>query len=371
MAGARIAGDWPGQTKERQGRIQQAFRDGRFVVHALPFSLHTELFEPEDLVRGLSFSSRLCRGLGLPLPRDAKMTDVPCHSWILPTLLRHAGVEFLHLGCNPASSSPRLPLLFWWEGPDGSRLLTMYSAGDYGSGLAPPADWPYQTWLALIHTGDNSGPPRPREVGQFLEEAKRKLPGVSVRIGRMSDFADAIRAEHASIPVVRGDMPDTWVHGPMCDPAGAREARNLRPAIGATELLGAELAGWNAGFDPGDSATRLAAAREKSLLYGEHTWGGSLGWVVQVLAAHALLVWRGLEGAAPGGAFQKAGEFMGRALRLYRRGGGHGAPDSGPRTGGAGPVGQGGGRADRRFQPLALETGWPGESAGSRTAPGG
>jgi hypothetical protein len=148
----KILDDWPGQTSERKQRIQQALREGRFAVHALPFSTHTESLEPEDMVRGLSFASRTSRALGLSLPRDAKMTDVPCHTWLAPTLLKHAGVDFLHLGCNDASMPPDVPPLFWWEGPDGSRLLTMYSRQGYGTGLMPPGDWPYRTWLALIHT---------------------------------------------------------------------------------------------------------------------------------------------------------------------------------------------------------------------------
>ncbi len=273
----KILEDWPGQSPERQERIRRAFKDRRFVVHGLPFSTHTELFEPEDLVRGLGYSTRLTHELALELPRDAKMTDVPCHSWMLPTLLRRAGVDFLHLGCNAASSSPRVPLLFWWEGPDGSRLLTMYSAAGYGTGLLPPADWPYGTWLALIQTGDNHGPPRPEEVRSLLTEAGQKLPGVKVRIGRLSDFADALLAENAEIPVVRGDMPDTWIHGPMCDPAGAKLARNTRPAIGIAESLHTHLNSW--GISCADPTTALAAAREQSLLYGEHTWGGALYWV--------------------------------------------------------------------------------------------
>lgn len=324
----KILEDWPGQSAARQEQIGQAFKAGRFVVHALPFTTHTELFEPEDLVRGLGYSTRLSRRLGLELPRDAKMTDVPCHSWILPTLLRQAGVDFLHLGCNAASSSPQVPLLFWWEGPDGSRLLTMYSAAGYGTGLTPPKDWPYRTWLALIHTGDNHGPPRPEEVQKLLAEAKQTLSGVKVRIGRLSDFADAIKEEGASLPVVRGDMPDTWIHGPMCDPAGARRARNLRPLLGVAESLQTHLDVWAAGerlprtasapgapepggengpltpalspspmglgrasgerenprpsFDEGRARfARLEAAREQSLLYGEHTWGGALGWAVK------------------------------------------------------------------------------------------
>lgn len=278
---AKIAEDWSGQTPGRKARILQAMKDGRFVVHGLPFTMHTELLEPEDLVRGLGFASRLSRDLGLPLPRDAKMTDVPSHSWILPTLLRHAGIDFLHLGCNAASSSPEVPLLFWWEGPDGSRLLTMYSASGYGTGLVPPADWPYRTWLVMQHTGDNHGPPTPEEVGQLLADASKKLPGMKVRIGRLSDFADAILDEKPQIPVIRGDMPDTWIHGPMCDPAGARTARNLRSATGTTESLVALLGIWGLPAPDADWARRIADAHEGSLLYGEHTWGGALYWVTR------------------------------------------------------------------------------------------
>jgi alpha-mannosidase len=276
---SKIAEDWDGQTPERKERIRRTVREGRFVVHALPFTTHTELLEPEDLVRGLGFASALSREAGLQLPRDAKMTDVPCHSWILPTLLRGAGVDFLHLGCNAASSSPRVPALFWWEGPDGSRLLTMYSAAGYGTGLEPPRDWPYRTWLALIHSGDNQGPPIPDEVTKLFEEAARNLPGVTVRIGRLSDFSDRIMAEGADIPVVRGDMPDTWIHGPMCDPVGARIARNVRPEIAAAEALGTLLGAW--GVAPPGSPGAIAAAYEKSLLYGEHTWGGAQYWVTK------------------------------------------------------------------------------------------
>jgi len=281
---AKILDDWPGQTPERKERVWRAYRDGRFATHALPFTTHTELLEIEDLVRGLGFSSRLSRAGGLPLPRDAKMTDVPCHSWILPTLLRQAGVEFLHLGCNAGSRSPEVPTLFWWEGPDGSRLLTMYIADGYGTGLLPPPNWPYKTWLALIHTGDNAGPPKPEQVEQLLAEAEQRLPGVAVSIGRLSDFADAMRAEAAEIPVVRGDMPDSWIHGPLCDPAGARIARNIRPAIAACESLDTHLRTW--GINLAEPRRTIAEAYEHSLLYGEHTWGGALYWITSYAKQH-------------------------------------------------------------------------------------
>ena len=75
----------------------------------------------------------------------------------------------------------------------------------------------------------------------MLDEAAQKLPGVKVRIGRLSDFADAIVAEKADLPVVRGDAPDTWIHGPMSDPAGAGSPATSGPLIAATESLNTQL----------------------------------------------------------------------------------------------------------------------------------
>jgi alpha-mannosidase len=48
---AQILG--PLQTPERKARIEKAIRDGSIVAHGLPFTMHTESLDYEDLVRGL------------------------------------------------------------------------------------------------------------------------------------------------------------------------------------------------------------------------------------------------------------------------------------------------------------------------------
>ncbi len=137
----------PGQDAGRRQRIIQAVREGTLVAHAMPASIETESLDLEDLVRGLGFASKVAREYGRPLPIAAKMTDVPAHSWVLPTLLTNAGVKFLQLGANSGSQYPRVPKLFWWEGPDGSRILTNVTP-DYGSGIfrrragQPGTIWP-------------------------------------------------------------------------------------------------------------------------------------------------------------------------------------------------------------------------------------
>ncbi len=262
---------WPGQTPERREKLLQAVKEGRLAVHAMPFSIETETLDLEDLVEGMSYSANLTRDLGLPLPRAAKMTDVPEHTWVLPTLLKHAGVNFLHVGCNGGSKPMQVPPLFWWEGPDGSRLLTAYSP-EYGTDLLPPKDWPYHTWLAVIMTSDNQGPPSTAQVNKLVAQAAKTMPGVKLKFGKLEDFYDAFTAEkNRNIPVVRGDMPDTWIHGFESMPVETKTGCNVRPLEAAVATLDTELRA--AGMSPAPLAPALASAYENSLLYSEHTFG--------------------------------------------------------------------------------------------------
>lgn len=261
---------WEGQDPERKRAIEQAFRKGNLTIHALPFTTHTETLELEELVRGLGYSTRLAKEYGQELPRAAKMTDVPSHTWLLPTLLKHAGVDFFHFGCNLTNRMPEVPTLFWWEGPDGSRLLTMASQG-YGTSPLPPEDWQYPAWLYVNQTGDNEGPPAPETVQKDLDFYRKNLPGVKVRIGRLSDFSDLILKSGVDIPTVKGDMPDSWVHGPMCSPEAVALSRTIRPQIAAAEALQTLEKNW--GIYLPDETDTYSHAYEQSLLFGEHTWG--------------------------------------------------------------------------------------------------
>jgi len=210
----------------------------------------------------------------LPQARDAKLTDVPSHSHILPTVLTNAGVDFLHLGCNPGSASPEVPVLFWWQGPDGARLLTFYWSEYYGSGILPPEGWPHKTWLAMIHTHENTGAPSPEEVAELLKTAKEQMPGVNVRIGRLSDFYDLIMKEKPDLPVITGDMPDTWIHGYMSKPRETKLSKHLQRETYTTEILNSQLNLWGGGDN--NVGPYIEKAVENMILYDEHTFGAAM-----------------------------------------------------------------------------------------------
>ncbi len=265
----------PLQSPERKIRIEKAIREGSLVVHGLPFTMHTGSLDYEDLVRGLGYSSVVNRNYGLPLTISAKMTDVPSHSWVMPTLLYHAGIKFLQLGCNAASQFVRFPELFWWEGPDGSRILCQYTA-DYGSEIKPTRTWPHRNYLAMRMTGDNHGPPTEQDIDQLLAYAEKEMPGVRIHLGTLDDFAKAIFAENPILPVIKGDTPDGWAHGLMSMPQESKIARNIRPLEPAIDVLNTQMRIWGISTLP--LAEKLAKAYEQSLLYGEHTWGMTAGY---------------------------------------------------------------------------------------------
>ena len=261
---------WDGQNPVRKKRIEEALRRGNLVIHALPYTIETGSADLETLARGFIYSSRIARKYGLSLPNDAKMTDVPGHDWIIPTLLHHAGVKFFHLGANPTNIQLKQPRIFWWEGPDGSRVLTMFSNG-YDSGLLPPADWPHKTWLAMVMGGDNEGPPAAAAVRGWIGTIKEKFPNARITVGRMEDFADSLLAEKPELPVVRGNVSDSWIHGLASSPNAMKTLANVRPKLFALDSLRTLDRAWGIQFQPLPEV--IAAGYDNSLRWSEHTWG--------------------------------------------------------------------------------------------------
>ena len=266
------------QTPERRVKLEEAVKQHRLMWHAMPYTFEAEAADIEELVRDLSYGSRLARRFGFPLPAEAKQTDMPEQAWALPTILAHAGVKFLHLGANsgskPDSEMKKIPTLCWWEGPDGSRVL-LGASPEYGwESITPPKGWRHKTWLAFFVRSDNMGPPSPDAVRNILAKARQALPGVKVRFGRPSEFADSIIAEEKAtptLPVVRGDMPDTWVHGQMSCPEPTKIHRR---ATGDLVTLGQLDTTLHAFGIPTDPVTGLLdTGYRNGGFYAEHTWG--------------------------------------------------------------------------------------------------
>ena len=268
-------------SRERRVKVDDYVRRRRLLWHAMPYTIETEASDPEEIVRMLAYGSNLSRQYGLDLPRYAKQTDVPEQGWAFATVLANAGVKFLHIGVNGGSKPPaelkKLPLLSWWEGPDGSRILLFY-AHEYGWFLrarsTPPKGWRYKSWLVYHMRGDNLGPMTPADSARILAQVQKENPGVKVRYGDPAEFADAIIAEekkNPTLPVVRGDMPDTWIHGQMSAPIETACHRRATSELITLGVLDTTLR--TLGIHAKPVAKTLANGYKESGLYSEHTWG--------------------------------------------------------------------------------------------------
>ena len=113
-------------------RFLDLARKGTMGVPAQFANLMTGYPTLEELIRSTSYSLRLHRKYGIPFDY-ANITDVPSYTWSYPSVLHALGIKYL----AAASNNDRAPILlygrwnekspFWWQGPDGSKVLMSYS----------------------------------------------------------------------------------------------------------------------------------------------------------------------------------------------------------------------------------------------------
>ena len=119
--------------------LVRAIRDGKIGFTALFANLLTGLLDHETMARAAWPAGLFAREHGLGYAA-ALIADVPGQTLTFPTLLAASGVRYLASGVNPERALPLLspaaaaaaqltgewtayPQLYWWEGPDGSRVL--------------------------------------------------------------------------------------------------------------------------------------------------------------------------------------------------------------------------------------------------------
>ena len=244
---------------EQRGRLEQAIAAGDIVWHGLPFTTHSELMDAQLFAFGLSLSRALDRRFGRRTIA-AKMTDVPGHTRAIVPLLAEAGIQFLHIGVNAASTAPDVPPVFVWRDPRGAEVIVMYQEGGYGDLVEVPG---LRDALAFAHTGDNQGPQSAEQVRAEFERLRLRFPNARIVASTLDAFAAQLLAIKRRLPVVHGEIGDTWIHGVGSDPkkvSAFRELCRLRRRWLAEGC-----------FLPDDP--RLEAFSRALLMVPEHTWG--------------------------------------------------------------------------------------------------
>ncbi len=242
----------PAERKE----MEEAIRAGDIAWHALPFTTHSENMNASLFRFGLSLSQELDKRFGRHTIA-AKMTDVPGHTRAIVPLLADAGVEFLHIGVNGASTPPDVPDVFRWVDPSGKSVMVMYHKGSYGELMTVPG---LPDAIYFAHTGDNLGPQGIESVQKVYAELHSQFPQAKLVASTLDGFALRLAAFKDNLPILTAEIGDTWIHGVETDPV--KEAR-YRELLRLRER-------W---LSQGVSEKKLHNFSLGLLPISEHTWG--------------------------------------------------------------------------------------------------
>ena len=243
-------------------RMEAAIEAGDITWHALPFTVHSELMDASLCGYGLRFAQALDRRFGRRTIA-AKMTDVPGHTRGIVPLLADAGIQFLHIGVNEASTMPDVPPLFVWRDNDHSgdsaELIVMYQH-TYGASMVVPG---LSEAIAFAHTLDNLGPQTADEVVAVFAELRQMFPQAEARASTLDAFAQALLRIKPQLPVITQEIGDTWIHGVGSDPKKVSQFRELCRLRNR----------WLSEPGSGRYQQMLDDFSEQLLLVAEHTWG--------------------------------------------------------------------------------------------------
>lgn len=239
--------------------MEEGILAGDIRWHGLPFTTHSELMDSSLFEFGLSLSQELDQRYGKQTIA-AKMTDVPGHTRSIVPLLAAAGIEFLHIGVNPASTPPEVPPVFIWRDElSHSEITVMYHKGSYGDVMVMPG---LDTAIAFAHTNDNLGPQSPDEIRHVFEKMQKRFPGATLNASTLDQYALKLRLVRDRLPVVTSELGDTWIHGAGTDPKKISQFREL-------SRLRRQ---WLAKADPAMHQAINSFSRSL-ILVPEHTWG--------------------------------------------------------------------------------------------------
>lgn len=232
-------------------RMIEGINNGDISWHGLPFTTHTEIMSPELFRYALSISKNLDKRFGKKTVA-AKMTDVPGHTKAMIPYFNEAGIEFLHIGVNPASAVPDVPPIFRWQSDDGGIINVMYQ-NEYGS-CTEIGDT--GTAVYFCFTGDNQGLPSDERFAEMQAELDGRFPGAEIIVSDLNGLAAEVKKIENTLPVITDEIGDTWIHGMGTDPRKISQFKALQRFY--KELP--------------DGADKFKTARGL-IMIPEHTWG--------------------------------------------------------------------------------------------------
>lgn len=206
---------------EAESTLTEHIRKGRVLIgpwHILPDMF---LVSPEAHVRNLLAGDREARRFG-PKMMIGYMPDSFGHIGQMPQILQGFGINNACLWRGLDDQ----PTEFWWQSPDGTRVLMLYLRDGYGNGASLNAREPKQFAEQIQQAGDSLAPHSaasdllvmygtdhmepPRQTGKAVKAANKELKGYRLVHSTLPKYLAAVKSKVESrkseIPTVVGEL---------------------------------------------------------------------------------------------------------------------------------------------------------------------
>ena len=290
-----------------RAELAGALERGQLSIGAFDFNLHSEMCTLEELIRGLFRSRRLAAAYPGLDATVAMQSDPPGYAWGLCQALVSSGVRYLAIWANNAHPlGANLPEVFYWEAPDGGRVLTVYQPGyagtrfgnyriiDRETGKDLPmeeerlleeigenanhrlldmeeSDYPLDALLGRVVGRDNGLPPE--HIAGLARAWNARYLSPRIASSGPGEFFRHVEKNYANrIPVLRGDLNSWWIDGAATLGRDTGLARQARERATVAEMLQSAVAALGRAL-PDYPQRPIADLFYELLRYDEHTFG--------------------------------------------------------------------------------------------------
>ena len=275
-----------GRSTEAREQFLAQVRDGNIVIPAEFANQHTGNASWEGLARSLYGQRNLAREYKLPKAEAAQIVDVPSYTWAYASVLHDAGIKYL----VAASNGWRAPVMllgrwnekspFYWEGPDGGRVLMWYSRAYLQAHTLFGGPWrmesirdslpvflqaytrsDYTASTAIIFGTQLENTPLAPEQSKIVSAFSHEYAWPKLEFATVQSAIRQIEREwKGNIPVFRGDFGPYWEDGYGSDAAHTAIHRENQHRIATAEIMGSAVSSID---------TRVRSIRQCSMTPGK------------------------------------------------------------------------------------------------------
>ncbi len=285
-----------GRSAEPREQFLQRVRDGSITIPPEFANLHTGNASWEALARSFYNQRQLAREYKLPVGDAAQIVDVPSYTWGYASVLHSAGIKYF----IAASNSWRAPVMllgrwnekspFYWEGPDGGRVLMWYSRAYLQAHTLFGDPWrmesvrdalpvflqaytrpDYPASTAIIFGTQLENTPLAKEQSEIVEALSREYAWPKFEYATVHSAMAQIEKEwKGEFPVFRGDFGPYWEDGYGSDATHTAIHRENQHRIATAEIMGTAISAIDPWVKP--DREMLQDGWWNELIYDEHTW---------------------------------------------------------------------------------------------------